>query len=123
MSGKVQKRKINAIKNDKLNIGTENEQIENLIEIRDIEQYQIDSIEEKKNSSQDKNSEVKENVKKDEVNDDDDDENKPLIINEKLIKIFNNISKNIEKDPNKNIVEIYDNYHEKKVNKIEIKKN
>ena len=52
-----------------------------------------------------------------------DEENKPLVINKKLIKIFNNINENLENNINQNIEEIYDNYHNKKENKKSIKRN
>ena len=114
MPRKAQKKRINTIANVGLNTVSENKKIEKSIIIRDTEQYQIESFDEKKNSS--KNSEIKKDGKEE-----DDDENKPLLINKKLIKIFNNINKNIEENPNKDIEEIYDNYHEKKETKIKIK--
>ena len=105
------KLKINNFGNEILHIGTENNKKENS-KIKEIVQIEIDSIKEMEDSAPDKDSKVE-----------GDDENKPLIINNKLIKIFNNINENIDNNKNKNIEEIYDNYLNKKKNKKTIKIN
>ena len=106
------KAKINNLENDIFHIEIKNNKKENSYEIKETEQYHIDSIKEMENSSSNK-----------EVKTEGDEENKPLIINKKLIKIFNNINENLENNINQNIEEIYDNYHNKKENKKSIKRN
>lgn len=106
------KAKINNLENDIFHIEIKNNKKENSYEIKETEQYQIDSIKEMENSSTNK-----------EVKAEGDEENKPLVINKKLIKIFNNINENLENNINQNIEEIYDNYHNKKENKKSIKRN
>ena len=77
--------------------------------IRETDKYQMNSINKMNDSGKDKDS------KKEEY-----DENKNLITNKKLIKIFNNINKNISNNIDKNIEEIYDIYQNKVINKKRI---
>ena len=81
-------------------------------EIKEKDEYQIESEREIRDSLPDKDSKVEE-----------DDENKPLIINKKLINIFDNISETIGDNMDKNIEEIYDGYQNKRKNKKSIKEN
>ena len=106
------KAKINNLDNNILNTEIKNNTKEDSFEIKETEQYQIDSIKEMKDSSVNKHAKIE-----------GDEEEEPLIINKKLIKIFNNLNENIENNINQNIEDIYDNYHNKRENKKTIKQN